>query len=384
MRGVESIVGELLALAGERGYVRAEEVTERLPARDDLTLLAEVYERLEEAGVHVVEDDNVPTPAVQGAVADAERMLMDLSVLSPDDTVGLYLMESCHHPILTAQQEVELASLMEEGREAAKVLEERGDQLSDEERARLEETVKQGQEARKRLIECNYRLVISIAKKYEGRGLPLLDLIQEGNIGLMRAVDKFNHHLGYKFSTYATWWIRQAITRAIADQSRTIRVPVHMTERIAELGRVSRRLSQQLGREPTVEEIAEAMDLPPQKVQRMLKVAQQPLSLEMPVGEDEDSSLGDFVEDDQTLAPGESAAQRMLREELERLLASLEPREVQILQLRYGLKDGRSLTLEQVGKKYGLTRERIRQIEVQALRKLRHPSRSRRLRDYLS
>ncbi len=384
MRGVENIVGELLALAGERGYVRADDVAERLPARDDLALLAEVYERLEEAGVHVVEDDNAPTPAVQGAAAEAERMLMDLSVLSPDDTVGLYLMESCHHPILTAQQETELASLMEAGREAARRLEEEGHLLTDGERADLEAQVRRGQEARKRLIECNYRLVISIAKKYEGRGLPLLDLIQEGNIGLMRAVDKFNHHLGYKFSTYATWWIRQAITRAIADQSRTIRVPVHMTERIAELGRVSRQLSQKLGREPTVEEIAEAMGLPPRKVQRMMKVAQQPLSLEMPVGEDEDSSLGDFVEDDQTLAPGESAAQRMLREELNRLLASLEPREVQILQLRYGLKDGRSLTLEQVGKKYGLTRERIRQIEVQALRKLRHPSRSRRLRDYLS
>ncbi|MDQ7029559.1 MAG: RNA polymerase sigma factor RpoD [Ardenticatenia bacterium] len=384
MRGVDSIVGELLVLAGERGYVRADDVTERLPARDDLALLAEVYERLEEAGVQVIEDEHTPTPVVQGAVADAERMLMDLSVLSPDDTVGLYLMESCHHPILTAQQETELASLMEAGRNAIQRLEEEGHLLTEAERRELEAQARRGQEARKRLIECNYRLVISIAKKYEGRGLPLLDLIQEGNIGLMRAVDKFNHHLGYKFSTYATWWIRQAITRAIADQSRTIRVPVHMTERIAELGRVSRQLSQKLGREPTVEEIAEALDLPPRKVQRMMKVAQQPLSLEMPVGEDEDSSLGDFVEDDQTLAPGESAAQRMLREELERLLASLDPREVQILQLRYGLKDGRSLTLEQVGKKYGLTRERIRQIEVQALRKLRHPSRSRRLRDYLS
>jgi RNA polymerase primary sigma factor len=384
MRKVAAIVGDLLPLAETRGSITTEEIVERLAETgdgEDSTLLAAICEQLEEEGIHVVDDESRPTPTARRAAADAERMLLDLTVLNPDDTVGLYLMESCNHPLLTALQETELASDMERGLEEEQRLSE--DKVSEYERNDVERWIRKGALSRQRLIECNYRLVISIAKKYEERGLPLLDLIQEGNIGLMRAVDKFNHHLGYKFSTYATWWIRQAITRAIADQSRTIRVPVHMTERISELNRVSRRLGQELGREPTVNELAEALNTTPQKVQRMMKIAQHPLSLEMPVGEDEESNLGDFVEDDNTLAPGDSATHRMLREELETIFHSLHPREVQILQLRYGLKDGRSLTLEQVGKKYGLTRERIRQIEVQALRKLRHPSRSRRLRDYL-
>ena len=323
-----------------------------------------------------------PTLAARSAALTAEQMLMDLTAISPDDTVGLYLMESCHHPLLTAQQESELAADMEAGLAAAQMSAE-DPTLSPEEQERLDRIIRRGDLSREKLIESNYRLVISIAKKYEGRGLPLLDLIQEGNIGLMRAVDKFNYHLGYKFSTYATWWIRQAVTRAIADQSRTIRVPVHMTERISEMNRVSRALVQELGREPTPQELAAVLDTTPDKVQRMMKIAQHPLSLETPVGENQESNLGDFVEDDTSLPPGESASQRMLQEELKLIFSSLDPREVQILQLRYGLKDGRSLTLEQVGKKYGLTRERIRQIEVQALRKLRHPSRSRRLKDYL-
>ncbi len=374
MSTTKSLVGRLSNRADLSGrYERAakEHRNQRSPLYDELTA-----EEEEDS------DERRPTQAAREAAADAEQMLLDLTALSPDDTVGLYLMESCHHPLLTAQQEGELAAAMELGLAASEQLS-APCELSDEEYTRLQRLVRLGEIGRGKLIESNYRLVISIAKKYEGRGLPLLDLVQEGNIGLMRAVDKFNYHLGYKFSTYATWWIRQAVTRAIADQSRTIRVPVHMTERISEMNRVSRTLVQELGREPTVAELAETLQTTPDKVQKMMKIAQHPLSLETPVGENQESNLGDFVEDETGLPPGETASQRMLQEELKRIFTSLDPREVQILQLRYGLKDGRSLTLEQVGKKYGLTRERIRQIEVQALRKLRHPSRSRRLKDYL-
>ncbi|MCB0078153.1 MAG: sigma-70 family RNA polymerase sigma factor [Anaerolineales bacterium] len=327
--------------------------------------------------------DYQPTSEAKEAAERAERMLLDLTTLNPDDTVGLYLMESCHHPLLTAKQEGELAADMEAGLAALDRLSCPTHSHPAEERERLQAIVRRGEISRVKLIESNYRLVISIAKRYEGRGLPLLDLVQEGNIGLMRAVDKFNYHLGYKFSTYATWWIRQAVTRALADQSRTIRVPVHMTERLTALKQTHRAMTQELGREPTIDEMAERLETTPDKVRMMWKVAQQPLSLEMPVGDGQESSLGDFVEDDNLPAPNEQASQQMLREEFSRVFHSLDPREVQILQLRYGLKDGRSLTLEQVGKKYGLTRERIRQIELQALRKLRHPSRSRRLKDYL-
>jgi RNA polymerase primary sigma factor len=369
-------VGKPSNHASDRGYFPMNEAG----SSQDQAYLADILASLEAEGGE--EDERRPTRAAQVAAADAEQMLMDLTSLSPDDTVGLYLMESCHHPLLTAQQEGELAADMEAGQSAIEHLTDE-EYASREERIELERVVRRGDLSRQRLIESNYRLVISIAKKYEGRGLPLLDLIQEGNIGLMRAVDKFNYHLGYKFSTYATWWIRQAVTRAIADQSRTIRVPVHMTERIAEMNRVSRSMVQQLGREPTAHELADALSTSPEKVQKMMKIAQHPLSLETPVGENQESNLGDFVEDDTAPAPGESASQMMLQDELRRIFNSLDPREVQILQLRYGLKDGRSLTLEQVGKKYGLTRERIRQIEVQALRKLRHPRHSRKLRDYL-
>lgn len=369
-------VGKPSNHASDRGYFPMHEAG----SSQDQAYLADILASLEAEGGE--EDDRRPTRAAQVAAADAEQMLMDLSSLSPDDTVGLYLMESCHHPLLTAQQEGELAADMEAGIAAIEELS-GATTFNREARIELERVIRRGDISRQRLIESNYRLVISIAKKYEGRGLPLLDLIQEGNIGLMRAVDKFNYHLGYKFSTYATWWIRQAVTRAIADQSRTIRVPVHMTERIAEMNRVSRSMVQQLGREPTPYELADALNTSPEKVQKMMKIAQHPLSLETPVGENQESNLGDFVEDDTAPAPGESASQMMLQDELRRIFNSLDPREVQILQLRYGLKDGRSLTLEQVGKKYGLTRERIRQIEVQALRKLRHPRHSRKLRDYL-
>ncbi|MBA3531090.1 MAG: RNA polymerase sigma factor RpoD [Ardenticatenales bacterium] len=378
MTTMKSLVGKLTSRADERGRLRDKMTNERITKSDRILLVDPIdSEEDDDRG-----DEKRPTAVVRAAAADAEQMLLDLTILSPDDTVGLYLMESCHHPLLTAQQEGELAADMEASIEAKQILDE-GNERALTDQDRLEQIIRRGEISRQKLIESNYRLVISIAKKYEGRGLPLLDLIQEGNIGLMRAVDKFNYHLGYKFSTYATWWIRQAVTRAIADQSRTIRVPVHMTERISEMNRVSRSMVQELGREPTTSELAEALDTTMDKVQKMMKIAQHPLSLETPVGENQESNLGDFVEDDTSLPPGETASHHMLQEELKHIFSSLDPREVQILQLRYGLKDGRSLTLEQVGKKYGLTRERIRQIEVQALRKLRHPSRSRRLRDYL-
>jgi RNA polymerase primary sigma factor len=282
---------------------------------------------------------------------------------------------------LTAEEEVRLAKRMERGRKARRRLA-RGEVTDN--REQLAKLVDEGKASQEHLVKANSRLVVSVAKKYIGRGVPFLDLIQEGNIGLIRAVNKFDYRRGYKFSTYATWWIRQAVTRAIADQGRTIRVPVHMYEQINKLTRASRKLVQELGREPTIEEIAGELDVPLRKVERIMRVAQRPLSLETPVGEEEDSYLGDFIEDIETVAPVDAASRSLLREELDETLASLTPREVRILQLRFGLVDGYSYTLEEVGRKFGVTRERIRQIEAQALGRLRHPSRSRRLRDYLS
>jgi RNA polymerase primary sigma factor len=301
-----------------------------------------------------------------------------------DDPVRMYLREIGRVSLLTARDEVELATAMETGKEAlfrfelAKLA--RPDLAVDRE---LQWKVEKGELARRRLTEANLRLVVSVAKKYIGRGMSLLDLIQEGNIGLIRAVEKFDYHKGYKFSTYATWWIRQAITRAIADQARTIRIPVHMVETINKLTRTSRRLLQELGRDPTPEEIAVDMGIPSDKVREIIKVSQEPVSLETPIGEEEDSHLGDFIPDDGTLAPSEAASHQMLKEQVEDVLASLTGRERRVLQLRFGLEDGRSRTLEEVGKEFGVTRERIRQIEAKALRKLRHPSRSKRLKDYL-
>ena len=298
-----------------------------------------------------------------------------------DDPVRMYLREIGRVPLLTARLEVELAILMERGEYAENRLfaERPGGEL----RHRLEADCLRGQQARKRLTEANLRLVVSVAKKYIGRGMSLLDLIQEGNIGLIRAVEKFDYVKGYKFSTYATWWIRQAITRAIADQARTIRVPVHMVETINKLIRTSRRLLQELGREPTADEIATEMQIPPEKVQEIIKASQEPVSLEAPIGEEEDSRLSDFVEDAAALAPAEAASHQLLREQMENVLDTLSGRERRVLQLRFGLDDGRSRTLEEVGKEFGVTRERIRQIESKTLSKLRHPSRSQKLRDYL-
>ncbi len=311
--------------------------------------------------------------------------VLDLDNEAIDDPVRMYLREIGRVPLLTARDEVELAQAMEQGREALyRRLElRRLGQLDPETDRELCALIERGERARHRLAESNLRLVVSVAKKYIGRGMSLLDLIQEGNIGLIRAVEKFDYRKGYKFSTYATWWIRQAITRAIADQARTIRIPVHMVETINKLLRISRRLLQELGREPTAEEIAREMEIPPEKVREILKVSQEPVSLETPIGEEEDSHLGDFIPDDGTMAPSEAASHQLLKEQVEDVLASLTGRERRVLQLRFGLEDGRSRTLEEVGKEFGVTRERIRQIEAKALRKLRHPSRSRKLKDYL-
>ena len=289
---------------------------------------------------------------------DEVEIIDDVDVLegvSTEDPVRMYLKEIGNVPLLTTEQEVELAKRVEAGDE----------------------------EAKKQLTEANLRLVVSIAKKYVGRGMPFLDLIQEGNLGLIKAVEKFDYHKGYKFSTYATWWIRQAITRAIADQARTIRIPVHMVETINKLIRVSRQLLQELGREPSPEEIAAEMNMPVERVREILKISQEPVSLETPIGEEEDSHLGDFIQDDNVPVPADAAAFTLLKEQLEEVLGTLTEREQKVLTLRFGLEDGRARTLEEVGKEFNVTRERIRQIEAKALRKLRHPSRSRKLKDYL-
>jgi RNA polymerase primary sigma factor len=312
---------------------------------------------------------------------DLEEEEYDIGALASSDTVGLYLKEMARVPLLTTEEEIELAMRLEAGLSAEKKLKRNPISKNAVEWKFL---IEDGQNAREHLIKANTRLVVSIAKRYMSRGVPFLDLIQEGNLGLMKAVEKFDYRRGFRFSTYATWWIRQTITRAIADQGRTIRVPVHMSDRIRRLYRVARELEQEYGRKPTAEEIAQEMDLDPRKVQWMLRVSWQPLSLEHPVGEDEDSELGNFIENDSAPTPSEWAENNMVRAKIEEVLATLTPREARILRLRFGLQNGRAYTLEEVGQKFGLTRERIRQIEGRALRRLRHPRRSRQLRDYLS
>ncbi|MCY4061425.1 MAG: sigma-70 family RNA polymerase sigma factor [Chloroflexi bacterium] len=304
----------------------------------------------------------------------------DLGEIASSDTVGLYLKEMARVPLLTTEEEVQLAMRQEAGQKAEGQLKQAPNH---ERRAEWQFLIQDGLNARDHLIKANTRLVVSIAKKYMSRGVPFLDLIQEGNLGLMKAVEKFDYHRGYRFSTYATWWIRQTITRAIADQGRTIRVPVHMTDRIRQLYRVARDLEQETGCKPSVEEIAEVMECEPRKVQWMLKVSWRPLSLEHPVGKDDDSELGSFIENDREPNPSDSAYNKLLKEKIEELLNTLTPREARILRLRFGLQNGHCYTLEEVGQKFGLTRERIRQIEGRALRRLRHPRRSRKLRDYL-
>jgi RNA polymerase primary sigma factor len=305
----------------------------------------------------------------------------DLNSVSSDDTVGLYLKEMARVPLLSTEEEIDLARRLEAGLAADAEL--NCGKVTDAEKLQcLQAKVEDGKDARDHLIKANTRLVVSIAKRYMGRGVHFLDLIQEGNLGLMKAVEKFDYTRGYRFSTYATWWIRQTITRAIADQGRTIRVPVHMSDRIRHLYKTARQLEQEHGRKPTAEEIAARMNLEPRKVQWMLKVSWRPLSLERPVGEEEDNELGSFIEDDTTPTPTQSAYQNLLHEKVEEVLSTLTPREARILRLRFGLQNGRQYTLEEVGQKFGLTRERIRQIEGKALRRLRHPRRSRQLRDF--
>jgi len=375
---------QLLTLGRGQGFVTYDDVLNAFPeAESSMEQLEDLFANLFEQGIEVSafrEDEEDGSSDDEGS--ERAEIDIDLSLIDIDDSISLYLKEIGRVPLLTAEEEVMLAKRMERGREARQRLTQGVEVL--EERDRLLVAVKDGQAAQEHLIKANSRLVVSVAKKYVGRGVPFLDLIQEGNIGLIRAVKKFDYRRGYKFSTYATWWIRQAVTRAIADQGRTIRVPVHMYEQINRLTRTSRTLVQELGRDPTTEEIADRLGVPPRKVEQIIRVSQRPLSLEMPVGEEEDSYLGDFIEDEEAESPTDSASQTMLRQVIDEIFESLTPREVRILQLRFGLVDGYSYTLEEVGKKFGVTRERIRQIEAQALGRLRHPSRSRKLRDYLS
>ena len=369
----------------------------------DLNLDPEKFEMVidyhEQNGIDVLKisnDDDVDDDIILDDEDEVEVEKIDLSVpegVSVEDPVRMYLKEIGKVPLLSADEEIELAQNMEDGAVATEkinVLKGRLDGASEEEKAEIKAEIKtlqrdvdKGADAKKRLAEANLRLVVSIAKRYVGRGMLFLDLIQEGNLGLIKAVEKFDYKKGYKFSTYATWWIRQAITRAIADQARTIRIPVHMVETINKLIRVSRQLLQELGREPSPEEIAKEMNMPVERVREILKISQEPVSLETPIGEEEDSHLGDFIKDDNVPVPADAAAFTLLKEQLEEVLGTLTEREQKVLTLRFGLEDGRARTLEEVGKEFNVTRERIRQIEAKALRKLRHPSRSRKLKDYL-
>jgi RNA polymerase primary sigma factor len=388
-----SSIARLIELGRQKSFVTIDDVLHFFPeAEQDVEQLEEAFAALMSAGIPYLEDTQIEEPSEEelelseagphGAEEQAHDLILDdLANIDTDDTIGLYLKEVSRVPLLTAEEEVELAQRIERGRMAREELA-KGN-VSVRRRQDLRRLIEDGWDAREHLITANSRLVISVAKKYMGRGVPFLDLIQEGNIGLIRATKKFDYRRGHKFSTYATWWIRQAVTRAIADQGRTIRVPVHMGDQINKLLRIQHQLTQRLGREPTVDELATALDVPPKKVENMIQVARRPLSLETPTDDEEDSVLGDFIEDDEAPPPDDTATYNLLREHLGEVLDNLPPREVRILQLRYGLLDGQAYTLEEVGRKMGVTRERVRQIEAQALSRLRHPSIRRKLRDYL-
>jgi len=390
---IEEIDGEeyLLTKAEEQGFVTYDDILTAFPeAEENIENLENILTTLIETGIEIgsleeIEErkkqENMETNDLEQIAAAVDQQAY-FDTIRIDDTIGLYLKEIGRVPLLTAEEEVILAKRMEAGQVAREELNRNG--IDPEKRAEFQALVQDGLNAREHLIRANSRLVISVAKKYIGRGVPFLDLIQEGNIGLIRAANKFDYQLGHKFSTYATWWIRQEVTRAIADQSRTIRVPVHMGDQINKLLRISHRLTQELGRRPIPEELAKELEVPPRKVKDMLKVARRPLSLEMPTDDDGNSELGDFIEDEDSTAPDEEVTSAMLRELLRHTLQDLPPREVRILQMRYGLVDGETYTLEEVGKKLGVTRERVRQIEAQALSRLRHPTHARKLRDYLS
>ncbi|MBD5546592.1 MAG: RNA polymerase sigma factor RpoD [Lachnospiraceae bacterium] len=397
----EKLTGLLAIAKKKKNVLEYQEIVDYFA---DIAMGEEQFEKtletLEQNGVDVLRitevDDVDDEEIILSEEDEVDVENIDLSVpdgISIEDPVRMYLKEIGKVPLLSAEEEIELARKMEAGvvgREKVVILQKKIDGADENEAEELrqeiielQKDVDAGDEAKKRLAEANLRLVVSIAKRYVGRGMLFLDLIQEGNLGLIKAVEKFDYRKGYKFSTYATWWIRQAITRAIADQARTIRIPVHMVETINKLIRVSRQLLQELGREPTPEEIAEEMSLPVERVREILKISQEPVSLETPIGEEEDSHLGDFIQDDNVPVPADAAAFTLLKEQLVEVLGTLTEREQKVLRLRFGLDDGRARTLEEVGKEFNVTRERIRQIEAKALRKLRHPSRSRKLKDYL-
>ena len=384
-------VENIIRAAQAEGSITAADLAEKLSVLDLTTDETDaVYQRLVDSGVEVSEDEAIVEEEIEDVTTDVDedrvraRREIDQALKAPtNDPVRMYLKEIGRVALLSAQEEVDLAKRIETGLVAAERFEAGKERLSDSELMELNWLQHDGGRAKQHLVEANLRLVVSIAKRYVGRGMAFLDLIQEGNLGLIRAVEKFDYSKGFKFSTYATWWIRQAITRAIADQARTIRIPVHMVETINKLARIQRQLLQDYGREPTADEIARQMELSPEKVREIQKISQEPVSLETPIGEEEDSNLGDFIEDTEAIIPVERASFRLLQEQLNSVLYTLSGREKEVIEMRFGLRDGQPRTLEDVGKRFGVTRERIRQIESKTLSKLRHPSRSQKLRDYL-
>jgi RNA polymerase primary sigma factor len=375
----------LLEKADVQGYLTTEDLMEFYPEGDeDNEHLTTIMVALRRRGVDILDHENDLQFQDEEQIPSSDfDSFIDLERISTDDTVGLYLKEMSRVPLLHVDEEMDIARRIEVGRASKKEILSHCGKDTPNRRHELEALINDGISAREHLIKANTRLVVSVAKKYIGRGVPFLDLIQEGNLGLMKAVEKYDYHRGFRFSTYATWWIRQTITRSIADQGRTIRVPVHMIDRIRQLYKLTHEMEQRLGRVPTVDELADELGLDEHKVQWMLRVSWLPLSLESPVGDEEDSELGMFVEDEITPTPIQSAYRNMLQEKVDEVLGTLSPREARILRLRFGLDNGRTYTLEEVGQKFGLTRERIRQIEGKALRRLRHPRRARQLKDYL-